>query len=423
MKLRIPALAALLASSMVAQTPSQDAREALAKGDYARAVELYTALVREARPSAELLSNLGMALHLQGKSSEAIRVLERAVSIRELPPALAMLGVDYCKLREFDRAADVLRRARRYASDMDVMNTLGPCYLEAGDPMDAVLVYQDLVDRAVAPEDENEAGLARAYFRASKHYLDQLEKAPRNREYLEAIEQARRNSSPNARGAFPLAVKEAPYVHVGMSFADFGTLLRQHPNEAPLLYLVGVLSGERAMEAFQDCDRRFPKSAAVRRLYADMLRLEGRVEAAAAEYRLIEDFASLAKLYREAGDWENALESFRALALQHPEDERALVGIGEALQRLGRFAELERQLEPVLHRPHPPEWALLYRAKTGQALGKITDAIHYLEIAAKEYPSSQVAHYRLSQAYKLANRPELAAREARTLGQLKQQAK
>ena len=417
-------LGIVLAGSLTGQSPSsQQAREALANGDYRRAEQLYTMLLRDAPDSPELLSNLGMALHLEGKSSEAIRVLERAVSRREMPPALAMLGVNYCKTRQFERAADVLRRARRYSSDLEVMGALGPCYLEAGDPMDAVLVYQDLVDHAAAPEDRNEAGLAKAYFQASKHYLLLLEKAPGNREYLQAVEQARASSSPDARGAFAAAFRAAPYVRGDMSFADFQTLLQQHPSDAPLLYFVGVLSGERAMQAFQDCEKRFPDSPAFRQLHASVLSSQGQLEAAAAEYRSIRDFASLGNLYRENSDWEKALESFRSLSLEHPDDERALAGMSEALLRLGRFADVKRQLEPILHQPHVPEWALLDGSKARQEMGDVKDAIRLLELALKDYPSNVVVHYRLIQLYKKANRPELAARETRAVAQLKQKAK
>ena len=423
MRVRNLALVVIFAASMVGQTPSWQAREALAKGDYKRAAEFYSALLRDSPSSPELLSNLGMALHLQGKSSEAIRVLERSVSVRELPPALAMLGVDYCRLRQFDLAAAVLRRARRFASDMEVMSALAPCYLEAGDPMDAVLVYQDLADHALPPEDENEAGLAKAYFRASKHYLAQLEKAPRNAAYLQAVEQARTNSSPNARGAFAAAFLGAPYVHVDTSFANFQTLLQQHPNDAPLLYFIGVLAGERAMEAYQDCEKRFPNSTALRRLHADMLHSEGHFEEAAAEYLAIRDFANLGNLYRENAEWDKALESFRSLAAENPEDERAVAGMSESLVRLGRFSDVKRELQLIVNRPNAPVWALLDGSKAEQELGDVKDAIRHLEIAAKEYPSNEIAHYRLIKLYKTANRPELAAREVRLVGQLKRKEK
>src|SRR2546423_1192828 len=222
----------LLGGCLLAQSEAQLARQALERGEYNRAEALYRSLVHSSPSSPELLNNLGVALHYQGKSSEAIQVFEKTLRLKEMPASLALLGLNYCKLRDKDRAARVLHRAKRYFADTSILTILGPCYLDVGEPLDAVLVYQALLDRRAGPADENLTYFAKACLRASKHFLALLEKAPRNQDYVQVIEQARQNSSPDANAAMGLALKTRPYLRPGMSIQEMALLLPQHGDDA-----------------------------------------------------------------------------------------------------------------------------------------------------------------------------------------------
>src|SRR5437879_188324 len=149
-------LGGLIGGSLLAQSEAQLARQALEQGEYKRAEALYRSLLHSSPSSPELLNNLGVALHYQGKSSEAIQALE---------------------------------------------------------------------------------------------------KAPRNQDYIHAIEQARQNSSPDANAARALALKTRPYLRPGMSIQEMALLLPQHGNDAALLYMLGVVCGEQAMQAFLLCEK------------------------------------------------------------------------------------------------------------------------------------------------------------------------
>src|SRR6266481_6405653 len=156
-------LGGLLGVGLLAQSEAKLARQALERGEYKSAETMYRRLAQSAPSSPELLNNLGVALHYQGKSSEAIRVFENALRLKEMTASLALLGLNYCKLRDYDRAAGILHRAKRYFGDTAVLSVLGPCYLDAGEPLDAVLVYQELVKRrAGSADDEDLTYLARA---------------------------------------------------------------------------------------------------------------------------------------------------------------------------------------------------------------------------------------------------------------------
>jgi tetratricopeptide (TPR) repeat protein len=435
---------------------AQQAQRALSRGEYRRAEQIYRSLIAAGPSSPELLNNLGIALHFEGKSSEAIRVFSRVLETKQLPGALAYLGVNYCKLRQFDDAAPILQQAKRYFSNSDVVSVLGPCYLEAGEPMDAVEAYKELVDRRVQPIDQNTVNLTRAYFRASKYFLSRMAHAPRNQEYVRAIKAAQQDSSPNARGAFPHAFNVAPYMNDSMNIEELGNLLPNHLDDAALLYVIGVLAGEDAMRTFLLCQERYASSAAVRRLHAEMLASQGRDEEAIREYQMLietsmaapvhspegtgaraettatsstpvgqaslmpEFYHDLAMLYRKRGEWDKALRAFEQERKSGPDDERAQVGISECLLKLNRYDELLNHLQPILNADHPPEWALLDAASAEQNLGQAERAIRYLRQLASLYPQNSAAHYRLSRLYSATNRTDLAKQEIDVFRRLKE---
>jgi len=204
--------------------------------------------------------------------------------------------------------------------------------------------------------------------------------------------------------------------------------LPQHGNDAALLYVLGVVCGEQAMQSFLLCERQYPNSVSVRRLRAEMLTSQGRYDEAVAAYRVLADLPhpppglhhDLGMLYRKTGEWDKALGEFQQQQCAQPDDERSAVGISECLLRLGRFAELKQHLKPIAAAPSPPEWALLDLSAAEQELGNLDDATYCLQLAARQDPASQRVHYRLSRLYRLAGHQDLAAQEARTFQKLKQ---
>lgn len=403
------------------------ARKAIGAGDYARAERLYRELSRSQPRSAEALSNLGLALSQQGKSSEAIVVFRQSLAIKEAAGTLALLGLNYCRVRDYEHARGVLRSARRYWSNPDVLALLGPCYLEAGEALDAVKVYQGLVRLGTEGQDEHAANLARAGWEASRHFTQLLGKASGSEPYRQAIRAARDEAAPDARGAMPLALRNAPYLKRGMDLAEMGALLKTHRSDPALLYVLAVACGEQAIQAYLYCREHFPGSVAARRLQAELLASQGRDEAAVSEYETLlrdaprspELHHALAMLYRRLGDWERALAQFQQERQAAPDDERALAGVSECLLRLNRFEEVRRLLTPVIASSSSPEWALLDLAAAEESLDHFDGAIRALEGAARQEPQNQAVHYRLMRLYRLANRTDLAEKEAAIFRRLK----
>ena len=352
---------------------NQVARSAIQSEDYQRAEQLYRKLLERDTDSPELLNNLGIALHFQGKTFEAIHVFLQALRLKEMPGTLALLSLDYCKAQGYEKAQSVLERTKRYYQDSDVLATVAPCYLEMREPLEGVHVYRELLRRGIPPGDENSVDLGHVYLRALRHFTDQLKEAPGSEKYVQALKEAQTDpvveSDPTrkARSAVAEALREAPYIRDGMSVEEMGSFLRDHRREPALLYLLAVSCGEEAIRTFLSCERQFPRSLAVRQWHAEILASEGRNDSAVAEYQaLIEEsphtlglHTDLGAIYRRMGDWEKALDQFRQELALSPHDERALERVSECLVHLGRFEEERDFLTRLTIGNSPSKWVLL----------------------------------------------------------------
>jgi tetratricopeptide (TPR) repeat protein len=388
---------------------------------------LYREVCRLQPSSAEAWSNLGVALHLEGHSSEAVSAFRHSIQLRSMPRTVAMLTVDLCRLRQADEVERLLHQEKQHLGDIEIADLLAPCYLEYGEPLDGVLAYRALVERGVEPRDANAVNLVKAHFRASHRFLLALEKAPGNAEYLAAVKAAREGRSLSPRSAFPLAAKEAPFLRPGMTVQQFSVLLPEHANEAALLYVLGVLNGEWAMQAYLECEKQFIGSPWVRKLRVDMLSSQGHTAEGVTELKALIDERvplpdlpyELAMIYRDGGALEDALEYFRKQGVASPQDERVPVGISDCLLRLGRYRELRAHLAPLARQSEPPEWALLDLASAEDNLENTEGALRVLLRAAKQYPKNATVHFRLAAAYRRLNRLELAQKEITLFRELK----
>ncbi len=406
---------------------SAAAKEALDKQDYARAARLYREICRLHPDSPEAWSDLGVALHLDGRTSEAINAFRHSIRLHPTTQTTAMLTLDLCGLGRTDEVKSLLRPAKEYLGEKKILELLAPCYLEYGEPLDAVIAYRTFLESGDGPKDEQAVNLARAYFRASHLFLLALEKAPGNAPYVAAVKAARERQSLSARSAFPQAAKDAPYLRPGMSAEQFSELLPQHGKEAAFLYVVGVLAGEWGMQAYAWCEQQFPASPWIRKLKADMLAAEGQTAEAIAELKKLMDASApipdlnyqVAMLYRENGAFEEALEYFRRQGAASPHDERVPVGLSNCLLRLGRYKELKEHLAPIVNESEPPEWALLDLANAEDKLGNPEGALRPLVQAAKLYPNSPTVHFRLAAMYRKLNRQDLAGKEIKVFYELK----
>ena len=395
------------------------ARRALQEGDYGAAEDSLRHLADDNPESAEVWHNFGIALHLQGKSRQAIEAFSKALEIADSPGTRALLGLNHCRLREYDEAGPLLDRAKEDFDDLRALAILGPCYLETGDPLDAVTVYRRLVEADMQPIDENQVRLARAYFRAAKQLTNRLESLEGSEPFGQALRSAGKGQARGPRSAVAIAVRKAPDLRADMAIEEMASLYEARPDDPALVYLLALACGERAMESFLRTSKSFPGSPHTRRLAAEMYASQGDSDRAIKQYKsILRDGPALpglhydlALLYRERAEWISALKHFRAELEVAPFETRAIRGVSDCLARLGRDDENRDYLLRLAGSGPIPAWALLQLGAIEQRARRYEAAAQYLERATREHPDLPEAHYRLGRLYLRMGRAESAKRQ------------
>ncbi len=412
-----------------AQGNFDDAKRALKGGDYIRAETEFRALLDANPKSPELLDNLGIALHLQGKSQAAISIFERVIRLKRFPDAVALLALNYCQNHEFGRATPLLEEARENLEDPNILATLAPCFLEAGLPESAVFAYEKLVKINFPHTDENAINLIRAYFDLSRKLLDLLISIPQGVQYARVIEAAKNDGSLDAKSLFPKAYQAAPYLKVDMSIGDLIKRLGSHPRDPSLLYILGVKCVEQAAEDFEKAQQKWAGSIALSQLVAELKDSQGDRDGAILAYEeILASHAdapasihfALGLLYGQRHRWEDALRQYRMLGVQNNGSLYVTQRICEALLRLGQDTPAIELLGSIVSNPDAPFWALRDMGLAEQHLGHEEIALKYFERARQLDQSDFTVHYHLSRIYRRLNKMQAAANEQAILKRLKQ---
>ena len=402
------------------------ALEAFERHDYRRAEGIYRGLLQQAPKDPRWLDKLAIVLHLQGKSSEAVGILRQLIQTKPSAHSLALLAVQYCQLGRYDQAHTALAELKNYPQDLGLQSLIARCSLSAATPLDAVAIFQDLVDRKEEPEDQFAVGLARAYIQASGLILQRLRTLAGNESFVRAVDEARKTGSRDARDAFDVALPSVPFLRLDMSPQEFSEVLNAHPDDPAVAYIVGVVCGERGMNALLRCQQRFPASAEVRLFKVEMYTSAKRYEDAVETLKeVLRDSPKtpgihyqLATLYLSHNAVEPALAEFREQLRVTPDDERTIEGASTCLEDLGMYAELYTQLKSFFAASTSPEWALVRFGIAAKAQGHAGEAIHALERAKQLDPKDQQIHYRLWRLYLEAGENDKARIELQAYTQL-----
>jgi tetratricopeptide (TPR) repeat protein len=403
--------APLAASSAArAQSTGDAGKAALDKGDYAAAEVLYRKALREHPAQPELLSNLGVALQMQGRSTEAMHAFEQALKLKKLPRTYALLAQERCRTRDLDGARPMLERIlKEEASDPLILALAAPCYLDLDEPIEAAEAFTALLADSSYPHDYALIQLAKSYALAGQFFFSRLTHTPENARYVAAIGAARDQTAPDARSAFADAARLSPYFRADLSFPEAVGLWRQHPGDPALLYLLCVLSGEGSIHNLEICAEKYPDSPYFEQMKLEMQAEQGREEEAIQGYEALmqahpelSDLPySLGMLYIKQRQWEKAAEVFRVQLSRHPQDERSAAHLSEALERLSRWSELRTFLTPLMQQANPPLWASTDLAEAEENLGDPKAAIRVLAAAEKANMSSKAIHFRLVHLYRM----------------------
>ena len=421
-----------LAMHIAAQTtPSFDAaKKSLSDGNYARAEAEFRSLLVTHPNSPEILDDLGIALQLQNKSADAITTFERVLKLKRFPDAVALLAMDYCRNHDFDRTTPLLKEAKAFLNDPNIMASLGSCYLEADQPETAVFVYEKLVELRLPPEDENAVNLIRAHFDLSRKLLESLASLPQGFVYARAIQTAKSDGSLDASSLFPKAYENAPYLKASMSIDEMVGLLASHPNDPPLLYILGVRCAERAGEEFDRAQDKWPGSLALGQLIAELKDSQGDRDGAIQQYEEIlathpeapdSVHFDLGLLYAERRRWQDALQQYNAIKSEAGGSLYLKQRISEAQLHLGDNQAVMELLKNIVSNPGVPFWALRDYGEAAEGVGQEQTAIGYLKRASALDPGDALIHYHLLRVYHKLNEPKAAAAELASYRQLLEQ--
>jgi len=406
--------------AQVAPGSFEAAGESVRQGYYALAEVQLRALLTQRPDSPETLYEMGLVLHLQGKSLEAIRTFEKALKQKRYPDSVALLAVNFCRTERFDRALPLPEETKADISDPYILSALGPCYLESSKPLDAVLIYQKLSRLGTPRQDENQANLVRAWFDASRQSFDKLNSLPGSLRYMRTIQQARIDPDLDARSAFSDAYREAPYLKPNTSIGELIEQIDSHPKDPARLYVLGVLCAERASQEFAVAEERWPNSISVRRLTAEMKASQEDIAGAIQEYeQILVTFPdpppgvhfSLGNMYTSRLKWEKALEQYRLAESGTRLSMISMRHISECLSHLGEFEAQRELLKDLIVDPDAPFWALRDFGEAEQDTGHRESAVRYLKRASSLRPDDESVHYRLSTLYRKLNQQDLAAKE------------
>lgn len=385
-----------------------DAISALGRGDYVSAEVLYRKLLATSPRNLEYLDGLATAAHFEGQSSEVLAVLKQRLEIKIAPRALSLAAANYCRLGEYDQARETLERLRRFPPELSLLSLVAPCSLSAAGPLDSVAIYQQLVDGEQEPRDEFAVGLARSYIQASGRLLTKLRRLPGSDSYVAAVEAAQAGAASDARGAFPEALSKVPAINSDSTPPQLQEILRRNPAAAAVHYVIGVICGERGMQAFMRAKNSFPSSPQPALFEADMYASTGQYDRAVNAYKaVIRDFPDaqgihfqLAGLYRSRKDYEPALAEYKQQERATPKDERVSEGISGCLRELRKYEEIYTLLRPVVAQTSCPEWALVDFGMAAMRHDRPDEALAAFERAKRLNPNNKTTRYNLYVLYK-----------------------
>jgi tetratricopeptide (TPR) repeat protein len=420
-------LAASMALPMAAQTVStgmtshaEAAHEAEQRGDFSRAAREYEYLAHQLPRSAEMQSNLGVALYFDHQWERAIAVFRKAITLNAdlLAPHL-FTGLAWYQLSRPDAAVPELEKAVRLRSsdviahtwlgyayvaqsryeaaaaefettckldpnNVDAWYSLGQSYLEIGNDKTRKLL-------ALAP------GGGRAWQLAG----EQFELQGDRKKALEDFEQA------NARRP-DLEQLRQTVIAMGGKPASAPAARQPRSSEEDELYQQAHDAEQKSRAAFERVLSIAPDSYRAHQIMAYAFVTEQRDAEAVAEYRLVLDrkpdlpgiHEAIGNSLLRSGKTDEALQEFQAELKLQPRSASANTNVGQVLLVMGRDDEAERALRGALDmdRPPPEIYRLLGKLELHRKnyRAAVNDLTRYLSMKKND----ATAYYLLSRAYR-----------------------
>lgn len=421
------ALAASMVLPLSAHTLSNDmashaqaAREAEQRGDFSTAVHEYEYLTHMLPRSAEMESNLGVALYFDHQWDRAIAVFRKAIILNpELLAPHLFSGLVWYQLSKPDAAVPELETAIRiHSSDVIAHTWLGYAY-------SAQSRYE-----AAAPEFEEVTGLdpnnLDAWYSLGQSYLqignDETRKllmlAPDGgRAWQLAGEQAQlQGNQQKAREDFEQANARRPDIaEIRATLAAMG----EKPTASGLDQQLGNSKEDeiyhRANDAEQKSRSAFervlslaPDSYRAHQIMAYAFVTQEQYDKAIAEYRVVlnqkpdlpEVHEAIGNCLLRNGKTGEALHEFEAELQIEPHAASANTNVGQVLLMMGRDNEAEKALTDALRMDRPPPEVYRLLGKLDLHRKDYSSAVRNLTRYMSMQKDDATAYYLLSRAYR-----------------------
>jgi predicted Zn-dependent protease len=426
--LLLAAAAALSGQSDDLVKRSNEARRALLGGQYAEAVELYRALVREMPNEPGMHLNLGLALEKAGQPSAAIPELE---SVTRAQPKNAggwfLLGLAYAQLNRPGAAISPLKEAVRLdRTNSQALLELADAELGSGDAGAAAHDFAALASQHPEfPKAWEGLGLARLK-QSEKAFADIEKQDPQSawRVALLARTRATRGETGEALRLYGDALSKNPglkgaHAERAALYREIGRAdLAARENSAEAHLPDASCSGSPALCLYAKGDFSGVMEQASARPTSENLYWSALAAAELAQ----QSFARLAKLppsseshellaasFQRSGRRLEAIEEWRKAMKFDPGNASVRAGLAESLYRAREYEQAETLLKPlVASHPENADWQYLL----GSALLKQKrdeEALPYLEKAAHLNPDFLPGWENLGLAYLDVNQPAKAA--------------
>ena len=424
-------LAASMAVPLSAQSASQTTSEDLAahaqrahdaeqQGDFSTAVREYEYLAHQLPPSAELQSNLGVALYFNHQWERSIAVLHKAIALNAnlLAPHL-FSGLASYQLSKPDAAVPELETAVRLrSSDVIARTWLGYAYV-AQARYDAAAKQFDEVTHLAPDNIDAWYALGQAWLEIGRQRTLALLKAAPNgaRAWQLAGEQLQlEGNRVKALTDFEQANARRPDIpelrtaveDLGGKPATAAVTNKTADSSEDTLYVQAHEAEQKSRAAFEHVLSAAPESYRAHQIMADSFVVQQQDDKAIAEYRAVlalkPDLPGIHEAIGSAllrsGKSAEALTEFQAELQLQPRSASVHTLLGQTQLLLGKNDEAEKTLRSALLMDRPPAdaWRLLGKLELHRSNYQAAahDLTHYLSVETND----ATAWYLLSRAYR-----------------------
>jgi len=408
------------------------------RNDHDKAEEVLRGTLKGEPDNEAAIEQLTQLLLDEGKSSEAVSLLEGMTSRAPSPILLDLLGDAYTQTKDLAKAEQAYRKANELdPSELSHLRGLGQTLMAEEKYQDALVVYQKLID--LMPDDgDNYLSIARIY--RELHQLDRAEESLlKARQYEPGSLEVMYNEAMlyQAQGRYDDAIRvlsdaisglksQSPVLpsrrrSLAVLYQQLGLIYQQEQNYPAAIYTyeeLGHLGDEedhrarllimsayrdardlpKALQAGKEALAKYPSDPAIKTREAMLLGENGQIDEAVALLRSQlnhteadrETYLNISQVYergRRYKEAEDAAHAAEAMPGQPRDNEGVYFALGAIYERQKFFDRAEEQFKKVLAIDPTNAPALNYYGYMLGDLGqRLEEAESFVQRALKEEP-------------------------------------